>query len=143
MKIWVLNGPNLNKIGTREPDLYGWLSYEDLEGFLRETAIRLGIDVEIFQTNHEGTLVDQIQAAQGKADGLVINAGAYTHTSIAIADAIRSVTVPAVEVHLTNIRKRERFRRRSFLKSVCVKTIMGKGFDGYAEAMEYLVQKKK
>lgn len=143
MKLWILNGPNLNMIGTREPDLYGWLSYEDLEAFLRETAIRLGVEVEIFQTNHEGTLVDKIQEAQGRADGIVINAGAYTHTSIAIADAIRSVTVPAVEVHLTNVRKREKFRRRSYLKAVCVKTIMGKGFDGYAEAMTFLAQKKK
>ena len=141
MKILVINGPNLNMLGIREPGIYGKSSFADLLTLLDETAQELGIEVEQYQSNHEGDLVDKIQWAYGKVDGIVINPAAYTHTSVAILDALKAVMLPAVEVHLSDVSTREDFRQISFARLACVKTIMGKGFEGYREAMEYLVKK--
>ena len=141
MKILVLNGPNLNMLGIREKELYGKEDYASLCSFIAGKAAGLGIEVEIYQSNHEGALVDAIQDAYGRSDGIVINGGAYTHTSIALLDALKAVALPAVEVHLTDITKREDFRKISYLSLYCEKTIVGHGFDGYAEALEYLVEK--
>jgi 3-dehydroquinate dehydratase-2 len=138
MKILVINGPNINMLGVREPDIYGKQSYTDLLAFIRQSASDAGVKVELFQSNSEGAIVDIIQWAYGKMDGIVINPAAYTHTSIAILDALKAVIIPAVEVHLSDIHSREEFRRHSFISAACVKTIAGKGFDGYKEAIEYL-----
>jgi 3-dehydroquinate dehydratase-2 len=138
MKILVINGPNINMLGVREPDIYGKQSYADLLAFIRQSASDAGVKVELFQSNSEGAIVDIIQWAYGKMDGIVINPAAYTHTSIAILDALKAVIIPAVEVHLSDIHSREEFRRHSFISAACVKTIAGKGFDGYKEAIEYL-----
>lgn len=138
MKLLILNGPNLNLLGIREPEIYGRQSYEDLENYLSQTAQELGCEIEVRQTNHEGVLVDWIQEAPGKFDGIVINPAAYTHTSVAILDALRAVRLPAVEVHLSKVSGREPFRRISYAGMACLETIEGKGFDGYGLAMKRL-----
>ena len=142
MKLLILNGPNLNLLGVREPELYGTDSYETLCRKIRDFAAARGVQVDIYQSNHEGDLVDKIQAAYGNTDGIVINAGAYTHTSIALLDALRAVGIPAVEVHISDPDAREPFRRVSYLRAACVATISGHGLDGYAEAMALLIGKK-
>lgn len=134
----VLNGPNLNMLGIREPEIYGSATYEDLCRLIEAHAEKLGITVSIFQSNHEGALVDAIQQAYGKADGIIINPAAYTHTSIALLDALKAVGLPAVEVHISDPDTREAFRKVSYVRAACVKTIKGHGFDGYLEAMDYL-----
>ncbi len=138
MKLLVLNGPNLNMLGIREKHLYGVQTYADLVAFIEEKAKELNVDVEIFQSNHEGALVDKIQAAYGNVDGIVINPAAYTHTSIAILDAFKSVKIPAVEVHISDLSKRESFRQFSYLRDYCLAVIIGHGTDGYCEAMDLL-----
>jgi 3-dehydroquinate dehydratase-2 len=138
MRILVINGPNINLLGLREPDIYGKKSYADLLDFIRASARVAGVEAELFQSNSEGAIVDIIQWAYGKIDGIVINPAAYTHTSVAILDALKAVAIPAVEVHLSDIHSREDFRRHSYISAACLKTIAGKGFDGYKEAIEYL-----
>ena len=138
MKLLILNGPNLNLLGLREPDIYGRRDFKALEAFIRETCAEEGIACELFQSNHEGALVDKIQEAYGVFDGIVINPAAYTHTSIAILDALTAVRIPAVEVHLTDISEREGFRQISYAGMACVKTYKGLGFEGYKKAVEYL-----
>ncbi len=138
MKILVINGPNLNMLGVREPDVYGKESYADLLALIRGAASDAGVDVEIFQSNNEGAIVDIIQWAYCKMDGIVINPAAYTHTSIAILDALKAVALPAVEVHLSDVGSREDFRQISYAGKACIKTIIGKGFEGYKEAIEFL-----
>lgn len=140
MKILVINGPNLNMLGIREPDIYGRETYEDLCRKIREHAEKQGTEVTLYQSNHEGDLVDVIQQAYGNADGIVINPGGYTHTSVAIPDAIRAVGIPAVEVHISDVNAREEFRKISFVRAACVKTIAGHGTDGYLEAIDYLTE---
>ena len=140
MKILVLNGPNLNMLGLREPGIYGRETYEDLLEFIRKTAGEEGIEVHCSQSNHEGTLVDRIQEARGVYDGIVINPGAYTHTSIALLDAVKAVQVPTVEVHISKVEEREEFRQISYIRLACVKTITGHGLQGYLEAMDYLAE---
>lgn len=137
-KVLVINGPNLNLLGLREPALYGAKNFEALQASIREWASALGLEVELFQSNHEGAIVDKIQAAYGVFDGILINPAAYTHTSVAILDALKAVALPTVEVHLTDISSREKFRQFSFVSLYAQKTICGKGFDGYKEALEYL-----
>ena len=141
MNILVLNGPNLNMLGIREPGIYGAQTYTDLVRMIEEKAEELGISADIRQTNHEGTLVDWIQEAYGRFDGIVINPAAYTHTSVAILDAVKAVSIPTVEVHISDVSKREDFRQVSYIRQACVKTIAGHGFNGYLEAMEYLVKR--
>lgn len=143
MKILVINGPNINLLGIREPKIYGHETYEDLLALLRETAQRLDVEVDVFQSNHEGALVDAIQGAYGRVDGIVLNAAAYTHTSVAILDALKAVCVPAVEVHISDLSRREAFRQVSYPAMYCEKTIMGQGIDGYRQAMEYLAARYK
>lgn len=138
MNILVINGPNLNMLGIREPEIYGKATYADLYRLIEEHAAQLGIDVTLYQSNHEGDLVDAIQQAYGKADGIVINPGAYTHTSIAILDALKAVALPAVEVHISDPDTRDEFRKISYVRAACAKTIKGHGFNGYLEAMDYL-----
>ena len=138
MKILVINGPNLNMLGIREPGIYGKSTYADLCRLLEQTAKDLGMEVEIYQSNHEGDLVDKIQWAYGKIDGIVINPAAYTHTSVAILDALKAVSIPAVEVHISDVDARESFRQISYDGLACVKTIKGHGFAGYQEAMAFL-----
>ena len=138
MKLLVLNGPNLNLLGLREPAIYGKRSYADLECFLRECAREIGAEVEVFQSNHEGVLVDKIQAAYGVFDGIVMNPAAYTHTSVALLDAVKAVGIPTVEVHLSDPDTREEFRRISFVRAACLKTIKGLGFESYRQAMLFL-----
>lgn len=138
MKILVINGPNLNMLGIREPGIYGKSNYADLCRLLEQTAKDLGMEVEIYQSNHEGDLVDKIQWAYGKIDGIVINPAAYTHTSVAILDALKAVSIPAVEVHISDVDTRESFRQISYAGLACVKTIKGHGFAGYQEAMAFL-----
>ena len=138
MKILVLNGPNLNLLGVREPGIYGTGSYADLLAMLQSYAQENGVQLDCRQTNHEGTLVDWIQEAYGVFDGIVINPAAYTHTSVAILDALKAVAIPAVEVHLSDVRAREPFRQISYAGMACVKTYMGLGFDGYREAIRFL-----
>lgn len=138
MKFLVINGPNINLLGLREPEIYGSRSYNDLLDFIRLSATEAGVEVELFQSNSEGAIVDIIQWAYKKFDGIVINPAAYTHTSIAILDALKAVAIPAVEVHLSDPDTRENFRRISFVREACVKTIAGKGFAGYQEAILFL-----
>ena len=138
MKILVLNGPNLNMLGIREPEIYGASTYADLEALVRASAAAMQIEVEIRQTNHEGVLVDWIQEAYGSFDGIVINPAAYTHTSIALLDAVKAVNLPTVEVHISDVSRREDFRQISYIRQACVKTISGHGLQGYAEAMDFL-----
>ncbi len=142
MKILVINGPNLNMLGIREPDIYGNNSYENLCDNIEKYCRENGVEVEIYQSNHEGCLVDKIQNAYGNTDGIVINPAAYTHTSVALLDALKSVGIPAVEVHISDVSKREDFRQISFVRSACVKTISGHGTKGYIEAIEFLVNLK-
>ena len=137
-KILVINGPNLNLLGLREPALYGAKNFAALQASIREWAAALGLDIELYQSNHEGDIVDKIQAAYGVFDGILINPAAYTHTSVAILDALKAVALPTVEVHLTDISTREEFRRFSFVSLYAQKTICGKGFDGYKDGLEYL-----
>ncbi|MBE6131526.1 MAG: 3-dehydroquinate dehydratase [Erysipelotrichaceae bacterium] len=142
MKLLVLNGPNLNFIGIREPEIYGKETYNDLCDYIKKYAEANNIEIEIKQSNHEGYLVDFIhQAYFDKVDGIIINPGAYTHTSIALLDAIKSVNIKTIEVHLSDVTKREDFRQVSYLRSACVKSIMGKGFLGYTEAIDYFLNK--
>ena len=138
MKLLIINGPNLNLLGVREPEIYGKRDYAALCGFIRNCAEELGAECEIFQSNHEGEIVDKIQTALGKFDGIVINPAAYTHTSVAILDALKAVALPAVEVHISDVSAREPFRRISYAGMACVKTFAGYGFDGYRMAMELL-----
>lgn len=140
MKILVINGPNLNMLGIREPGIYGKSSFADLLNLLEDTARELGIEVEQYQSNHEGDLVDKIQWAYGKVDGIVINPAAYTHTSVAILDALKAVSIPAVEVHISDVDARESFRQISYAGLACCKTIKGHGLEGYREAIIYLFQ---
>ncbi len=139
MKILVINGPNLNMLGIREPDIYGRKTYDDLLSYIKEEAEKLGVAVEFYQSNHEGDIVDKIQSAYGNTDGIVINPAAYTHTSIAIPDALKAVGIPTVEVHISDINSREAFRRVSYVSPVALKTIAGKGFEGYILAMNELI----
>ena len=143
MKLLVINGPNLNMLGIREKHLYGTETYEVLEQLIRDTATRLQVEAEIFQSNHEGALVDKIQEAYGKFDGIVINPAAYTHTSIAILDALKAVNIPACEVHITDVTKREAFRQVSYAGMACQAHFIGLGLQGYVQAMEYLAGKEK
>ena len=138
MKILVLNGPNINMLGIREPEIYGKESFASLLALLEEIAREEGLEITQYQSNHEGCLVDEIQAAFGKFQGIVINPAAYTHTSIAILDALKAVGIPAVEVHISDVRQREAFRQISYPGMACVKTIMGKGLEGYREAILFL-----
>lgn len=142
MKILVLNGPNLNMLGIREPDIYGSSTYDDLVNMITSYCDGKGIEVKCLQSNHEGNLVDYIQQAFfDKTDGIVINPGAYTHTSVALLDALKAVQIPAVEVHISKVNEREAFRQISYVSYYCSKTITGKGFDGYIEAIDFLAQK--
>ena len=141
MKILVINGPNLNMIGIREKEIYGTRTYPELVGYIERCAEDAGVETEVVQSNHEGTIIDFIQEDDGRIDGIIINGGGYTHTSVAIMDALKAVQIPAVEVHLSDIFKREEFRRFSYLSMVCEKTISGKGFEVYREAIEYLAGK--
>ena len=140
MKLLIINGPNLNMLGIREPDIYGRQTYKDLEKFVLDCCTDAGVECEIFQSNHEGDIVDSIQSAFGKIDGIVINPAAYTHTSVAILDALKAVAIPAVEVHLSDVSQREAFRQVSYAGMACIKTYMGLGFDGYKQAINYLKQ---
>ena len=139
MKLLVINGPNLNMLGIREPVIYGSATYADLCTLIRDHAAALGVEVELYQSNHEGALVDKIQDAYGKIDGIVINPAAYTHTSVALLDALKAVGIPAVEVHISDVSQREEFRRISYVREYCMTTIAGHGFAGYTEAMDLLV----
>lgn len=141
MKILVLNGPNLNMLGIREPEHYGRETYEGLVNKIKTYAEEKNIFCECFQTNHEGVLVDKIQEAYGKFDGIVINPGAYTHTSVAILDAVKSVSIPTVEVHISKVEEREDFRQISYIRQACVKTITGLGTDGYLRGIDFLLEK--
>lgn len=139
MKILVINGPNLNMLGIREPDIYGKTTYKGLIKMIEDYADKKGILVKTYQSNHEGDLVDKIQAAYNNFDGIVINPGAYTHTSVAILDAVKAVGIPTVEVHISDVDKREEFRSISYIRLACVNTISGHGLDGYIEAIDYLL----
>jgi len=142
VKILVINGPNLNMLGIREPGHYGKETYADLMKKIENHCAEKGIEVELYQSNHEGDLVDQIQKAYQNADGIVINPGAYTHTSIALLDAVKSVCIPTVEVHISKVEEREDFRQISYIRLACVKTITGHGTDGYLEAIDFLTEGK-
>lgn len=143
MKILVINGPNINMLGIREKAIYGSGSYDDLCDLIKKHADEKNIDVTLFQSNHEGDIVDEIQKAYKKYDGIVINPAAYTHTSVAILDALSAVKIPTVEVHISDVSKREDFRQISYVRLIAEKTIMGKGFSGYLEAMDYLSERAK
>ena len=138
MRILVINGPNINMLGIREPEIYGSQTYSQLIDLIKSKAIQLNIDVEFFQSNHEGAIVDAIQEAYGKFDGIVINPAAYTHTSVALLDAVKAVGIPTVEVHISDPDTRDNCRKISYIRQACVKTIKGLGFDGYLMALEYL-----
>ena len=140
MKILIINGPNLNLLGLREPAIYGTQNYAALEAFCKDACREAGFDCEVFQSNHEGAIVDKIQQAYGVFDGIVINPAAYTHTSVAILDALKAVSIPAVEVHISDVDAREPFRQISYAGMACCKTIKGHGFQGYREAIQYLVE---
>ena len=141
MKIIIINGPNLNLLGTREPELYGNATYQDLVEFCRKSASELGVEVDIHQSNHEGVLIELIHAARGWYDAIVINAAGYTHTSVAILDALKAVNLPVAEVHLTEPKEREEFRKFSFIGMVAEKTFSGMGFNSYSAALEYFAAK--
>ncbi|MCR5278784.1 MAG: type II 3-dehydroquinate dehydratase [Lachnospiraceae bacterium] len=143
MFIKVINGPNLNMLGVREPGIYGHTGYKELVELIENHAREKGIRVECFQSNHEGDLVDEIQACYGLVDGIVINPGAYTHTSVAILDALKAVSIPAVEVHISDVDSREEFRKISYVRAACEKTISGHGINGYLEAMDFLSEAKE
>lgn len=140
MKILVINGPNLNMLGIREPGIYGKQTFSDLLRMLQQWAVYYNVEIEQYQSNHEGALVDKIQASYGLVDGIVINPAAYTHTSVAILDALKAVGIPAVEVHISDVDSREAFRQVSYAGLACEKTIKGQGLDGYRQAIEYLCQ---
>ncbi len=142
MKLLVINGPNLNMLGIREPDIYGKQDFAALEAFIRQAADECGVEVELFQSNHEGAIVDKIQWAYGKMDGIVINPAAYTHTSVAILDALKAVGLPAAEVHLSDVNAREAFRHLSYAGMACKKSFIGMGFEGYRAAIRYLAGKE-
>ncbi len=143
MNILIINGPNMNLLGVREPEIYGSTTYEQLCARLAEKAAALGACAELFQSNHEGAIVDEIQSAYGVFDGIIINAAAYTHTSIAIPDALRAVGIPAVEVHISDPDRREDFRKTNFLRPACIAAVTGKGIAGYEEALEILQARLK
>ncbi len=143
MKILVINGPNLNMLGIREPDIYGKNTYNDLCKIITDYADKKGVEVKLFQSNHEGALVDEIQGAYWNFDGIVINPAAYTHTSVAILDAVKSVGIPTVEVHISAVEEREDFRQVSYIREACIKTITGLGFDGYLRAIDALIENGK
>lgn len=138
MKIIVINGPNINMLGIREPEIYGHGTYDDLVEHIKSAASNLGVEAAFFQSNHEGAIVDAIQDAYGKYDGIVINPAAYTHTSVAILDALKAVSIPTVEVHISNVDSREKFRQISYVREACIATVSGKGFNSYTEAMVIL-----
>ena len=138
MKILVINGPNLNMLGILEPEIYGKQSFAALEQYIRDSADELCLEVTLFQSNHEGAIVDEIQAAYGKFDGIVINPAAYTHTSVAILDALKAVGLPTAEVHISDPDLREDFRKTSYVRTACIATVKGKGLDGYLDAMTLL-----
>ena len=140
MKILVINGPNINMLGIREPGIYGKQTFSDLLALIEKTAQEEGLEIEQYQSNHEGAIVDKIQACYGCIDGIVINPAAYTHTSIAILDAVKSVSIPTVEVHISKVEEREDFRQVSYVRAACVKTITGHGTDGYLEAIDFLAE---
>ena len=142
MKILVINGPNLNMLGIREPEIYGSKTYADLCSMISDYCEEKQIEVQFYQSNHEGCLVDKIQEAYGKTDGIVINPGAYTHTSVALLDAVKAVGIPTVEVHISDPDEREEFRKISYIRAACVATVKGKGFDGYLEAVDILKANK-
>ncbi len=144
MKIYVINGPNLNMLGIREPEVYGNKDYATLISLIKEHCIKLGVEPVCYQSNHEGDLVDKIQEAYFEgACGIVINPGAYTHTSIALLDAIKSVGLPTVEVHISDLSQREDFRQISYIRAACTTTISGHGFDGYTEAIDFIIEAVK
>ena len=143
MKILVINGPNMNLLGLREPDIYGRQTYSDLVAVLQRRADELGVEISFVQSNHEGDLVDAIQSAYPDTDGIIINPAAYTHTSVAILDAVKAVAIPTVEVHMSDVKSRDAFRQVSYIRQACIATFMGKGFGSYIEALELLVQNKK
>ena len=138
MKILVINGPNMNLLGLREPDIYGKQTYADLVDVLRQRAEELGVEISFIQSNHEGDLVDAIQNAYPDTDGIIINPAAYTHTSVAILDAVKAVAIPTVEVHMSDVKSRDEFRQVSYIRQACIATFMGKGFGSYIEALELL-----
>lgn len=140
MKVLVINGPNINMLGIREPEIYGKENYDDLIKFIKDEVKRLDVDLEFYQSNHEGDLVDKIQLAYDKFDGIVINPAAYTHTSVALLDVVKAVGIPTVEVHISDPDSRDEFRKISYIRQACVETIKGKGFKGYVEAVKYLVE---
>lgn len=142
MKILVINGPNINMLGIREPEIYGKATYQDLCNYIKDAASTLGVDAAFFQSNHEGAIVDAIQDAYGMYDGMVINPAAYTHTSVAILDAVKAVGIPTVEVHISDVSEREDFRQVSYVRKAAVATVMGRGFDGYVDAMKILLENK-
>ena len=141
MRILILNGPNLNMLGIREPEIYGHTTYADLCAMIQTEADRLGVEAEFFQSNHEGARVDDIQQGYGRVDGIVINPGAYTHTSVALLDAVKAVGIPTVEVHISDPDTREPFRKTSYIRAACVRTIKGHGLEGYLEALRFLCEK--
>ena len=138
MKILVINGPNINMLGLREPEIYGNKTYDLLLKYIKDYCDKINVEVEFFQSNHEGAIVDKIQESYQKIDGIVINPAAYTHTSVAILDALKAVSIPTVEVHISAVDKREDFRQISYIRKYCIKTVTGKGFDGYLEAIDEL-----
>lgn len=138
MKFLVINGPNLNLLGLREPTIYGSQNFEALQAFIKESCENESVECELFQSNHEGAIVDKIQEAYGVFDGIIINPAAYTHTSVAILDALKAVSIPTVEVHLSDINAREEFRKHSFVSMIAIKTICGLGFEGYKQAVIFL-----
>lgn len=138
MKFLIINGPNINMLGIREPSVYGKQDYEALKQFVADSCAENGVECELFQSNHEGAIVDKIQSAYGVFDGIVINPAAYTHTSVAILDALKAVAIPAVEVHISDVSTREDFRQISYAGMACIKTYMGLGFEGYRQAVIYL-----
>ncbi|MBP5350092.1 MAG: type II 3-dehydroquinate dehydratase [Clostridia bacterium] len=139
MKLLVLNGPNLNMLGVREPEIYGKETYDDLCRMVKEHAEKRGVEVSLYQSNHEGDLIDRIQMAYGEIDGIVFNPGGYTHTSVALPDAVKAVGIPTVEVHISDVANREDFRQVSFIRSACIATVAGHGLKGYLEAMDVLI----
>lgn len=139
MKVLIINGPNINMLGIREPEIYGNRTYEDLINYIEGAIKALDLEAEYFQSNHEGDIIDKIQGALGGFDGIVINPAAYTHTSVAILDALKSVNLPAVEVHISDIDEREDFRRVSLTKNACIASVAGKGFDGYVMAVKLIL----
>ncbi len=144
MKILILNGPNINFLGIREPEIYGRQTYDDLVNMIKKHAGEKNVDVEFFQSNHEGALVDAIQRAYfDKVDAIVFNPAAYTHTSVAIADAVKGVGIPTVEVHISDVGKREAFRQTSYIRDVAVKTIVGEGLEGYNHAIDFLISREE